>query len=215
MRHKNRPLFETILTQQTPQIGLQAFYVVFIDGLCLRFIIYSGKDTDPMLEGETDVGTVGNTVIKLSRIIPRQQNHILYFDNFYTSLPLLHYMAKEGISCLGTVQTNRLGKNCKVPTKQDVMKPVPRGSYEEYTTTYDDIDMSTVSWKGSKQAVLLSTYVGASPVGTIERYDKTQKRKKTISCPKVVSEYKAHMGGVDPMDSYLGRYRIRMKTRKW
>lgn len=185
-------------------------------GYAYRFIIYSGKDTDPMLDGETDIGVVGNTVIKLSRCIPRSQNHILYFDNFYTSLPLMYYMAKEGISCLGTVQRNRLGKNCKLPSREEVMKKsVPRGSYEEYITNYDGIEMSAVSWKDNKQVVLLSTYVGASPVGTIERYEKTEKRKKSIPCPKVVNEYNAHMGGVDLMDSYLGRYRIRMKTRKW
>lgn len=57
--------------------------------------------------------------------------------------------------------------------------------------------------------------MGAEPVSTIERYDKTEKRKKLIPCPKVVREYNAHMGGVDLMDSYLGRYRIRMKSRKW
>lgn len=91
-------------------------------------------------------------------------------------------------------------------------KSVERGSYEEYVTSYDGIEMSSVSWKDNRQVTLLSTYVGAEPVSTIERYDKIEKRKKFIQCPKVVKEYNVHMGGVDLMDSYLDRYRIRMKS---
>lgn len=196
--------------------GFKLFMLCSLMGYAYKFIIYSGKDNDPMLENETDVGVVGNVVIKLSRGIQRKVNHILYFDNFYSSLPLMYFMAKEGILCLGTVQRNRLGKNCKLPTKQQVVaRSVERGSYEEYVTTYDGIEMSSVSWKDNKQVTFLSTYVGAEPVSTIERYDKTEKRKKLIPCPKVVREYNAHMGGVDLMDSYLGRYRIQMKSRKW
>lgn len=28
-------------------------------------------------------------------------------------------------------------------------------------------------------------------------------------------EYNAHMGGVDAMDSYIGRYKIKIRTKKW
>ncbi|CAG4938815.1 unnamed protein product [Parnassius apollo] len=92
-------------------------------------------------------------------------------------------------------------------------KTVPRGSYEEYVTSYDGIDFSAVSWKDNKQVCLLSTYVGAQPLDTIVRYEKAEKCRKTITCPKVVREYNAHMGGVNLMDSFLGRYRIRMKMK--
>lgn len=36
-----------------------------------------------------------------------------------------------------------------------------------------------------------------------------------VSCPRVIKEYNPHMGGVDLMDSFNGRYRIRMESRKW
>lgn len=95
-------------------MGIQIVHALM--GYAYKFIIYSGKDSEPMLENETDVGTVGNVVIKLARAIPRRMNHIVYFDNFYTSLPLMYYMAKQGIWCLGIVQRNRLGKSYKLPT---------------------------------------------------------------------------------------------------
>lgn len=57
---------------------------------------------------------------------------------------------------------------------------------------------------------LASTYVGAEPAGTVNRYDKKDKKEITIPCPKIIKDYNAHMGGVDLMDSFLGRYRIRI-----
>lgn len=78
--------------------GFKLFVLCSLSGYAYRFIIYSGKDTEPLLPGEADVGVVGNTVIKLSRGITRKVNHIVYFDNYYTTLPLMYYMAKEGIN---------------------------------------------------------------------------------------------------------------------
>lgn len=125
-------------------------------------------------------------------------------------------LAKQGIHSVGTIQRNRLGKTCKLPTKQDVMKSsISRGSYEEYVTNFEGIDMTTVSWKGNKQVVLASTYVGACTVGNIERFDKKEKKRILITCPKLIREYNMHMGGVDLMVSFLERNRIRIKSRKW
>ncbi|CAG5043677.1 unnamed protein product [Parnassius apollo] len=126
-------------------------------------------------------------------------------------------LVDQAFTFLGcTVQRNRLGKTCKLPKKEDVQKTsVPRGSYDENVASLDGVEFAATSWKDNKQVLLLSTYVGANPVGTISRYDKKQKKNISIPCPKVIEEYNAHMGGVDTMDSYLGRYRIRMKSKKW
>ncbi|XP_026316625.1 piggyBac transposable element-derived protein 4-like [Hyposmocoma kahamanoa] len=196
--------------------GFKLFVLCNLMGYAYRFQIYAGKEVDDRLPNEPDVGVVGQTVLKLLRMVPRHRNHIVYFDNYYTSLPLMYTLAKEGIHTLGTIQRNRLGKSCKLPTKQDVMKSsVPRGSFDEYTTNFEGVDITTVSWKDNKQVVLASTYVGAQPVENIDRFDKKERKRIPITCPRLIKEYNAHMGGVDLMDSYLGRYRIRMKSRKW
>ncbi|KAH9631151.1 hypothetical protein HF086_001086 [Spodoptera exigua] len=110
----------------------------------------------------------------------------------------------------------QLGKNCKIPTQKDYNKEaVPRGTYEEQVAIYEGVDISVTCWKDNKQVVLASTYVGAEPAGSVSRYDKKQKRMIEITCPKIIKDYNAHMGGVDLMDSFLGRYRIRVKSRKW
>lgn len=55
-------------------------------GYAHKFEVYSGQDKLP---DEPDLGTTGNVVVRLLRGVPRRQNHIVYFDNFYTSLPLV------------------------------------------------------------------------------------------------------------------------------
>lgn len=47
------------------------------------------------------------------------------------------------------------------------------------------------------------------------RWDRKAKQQVEVDCPFIIKEYNRHMGGVDLMDSLLGRYHIRMKTNKW
>lgn len=48
-----------------------------------------------------------------------------------------------------------------------------------------------------------------------QRFDKKAKKKIEVDCPNVIKEYNRFMGGVDLLDSLIGRYKIRMRTRKW
>ncbi|GBP51057.1 Chimeric ERCC6-PGBD3 protein [Eumeta japonica] len=92
---------------------------------------------------------------------------------------------------------------------------IARGTYEEHVSHSNGVDFLATVWKDNKVVTLLSTYVGAEPVGKVSKYDKKAKQKIDIPCPKIVQEYNMHMGGVDLMDSFLGRYRIQIKSRKW
>ncbi|KAJ0177483.1 hypothetical protein K1T71_007492 [Dendrolimus kikuchii] len=194
--------------------GFKLYVMCSVKGYAHKFEIYTGQENE-RLPDEPDFGPVGNVVVRLARGVPRHINHIIYFDNFYTSVPLVTYLAKQGIYSLGTVQSNRL-VNCKLPDKKTMMKKsVPRGTYEEQMTEFDGIDLTAVTWKDNKVVTFLSSYVGAEPVGQVERFDKANKTRIKISCPHIIKEYNAHMGGVDLMDSFIGRYRIAMRSRKW
>ena len=52
--------------------------------------------------------TLSNIMLTLSTAIPQNKNQIFYFDNWFTSYPLVCELAKRKIYCLETVQTNRL-----------------------------------------------------------------------------------------------------------
>ncbi|GBN90632.1 hypothetical protein AVEN_104711-1 [Araneus ventricosus] len=162
-----------------------------------KFEIYSGQENLEKVPGEPDLGATGNVVVRLLRGVPRMINHIIYFDNFYTSLPLVYFLAKQGIHTVGTVQQNRIPNN-KLPDRKTFMKKsVPRGSYEERVSTFDGVDMSCVAWKDNKVVTLLSTYSGALPVTEVSRYDKAKKETIGITCPFIVQEYNKHMGVIN------------------
>lgn len=195
--------------------GFKLYVLCDLMGYAHKFEVYSGQENSEKLSNEPDLGATGNVVVRLLRGVPRRLNHIIYFDNFYTSLPLVYFLAKEGIHTVGTVQQNRIPNN-KLPDKKDFMKKsVPRGSYEERVSMLDGIDMSCVVWKDNKIVTLLSTYAGALPVAKVNRYDKAKREKIDITCPFIVQEYNKHMGGVDLMDSYLGRNHITLRSKKW
>lgn len=105
--------------------------------------------------------------MRLARLVLRHQNHIVYFDKFYTSIPLAAYLAKEGIYCVRTTQSNRQPSS-KLPDKKTLMKKdIPRGHFVEDVANVDEVEVSAVLWKDNKPVTLLSTYTGASPVDKI------------------------------------------------
>lgn len=202
--------------------GVKLFVLCDSYGYSYRFEIYGGAKNDDIIMPDTpDIGATGNVVIRLTQTVPNFVNHIVYFDNFYTSLPLMVYLRARGIYSLGTVRANRI-PNCKIPAeKSEQLKKAPRGYSTEFVGSAYGIDITTVSWKDTKNVKLCSTYVGTKPFLRctesqplkIARYNRKQKSHEEIDCPQIIREYNAHMGGVDLMDAYIGRNGLKIKTK--
>ncbi|XP_046987283.1 piggyBac transposable element-derived protein 2-like [Schistocerca americana] len=186
-----------------------------ISGYAYDFEIFTGDENKPekRVTGEEDLGASANVVVRLSRILPRNMNHKLYCDNYYTSLPLLVWLHKQGIYSLGTVRRNRV-PDCKLPSEAE-LKKMARGASVERVATVDGVDISNVVWKDNKSVMLLSTLAGQQPIHEAGRYDKKTKSRTTIPCPQIIKLYNKHMGGVDLLDSIMGRHKILVKSRKW
>ncbi|CAK1589631.1 unnamed protein product [Parnassius mnemosyne] len=187
-------------------------------GFAYDFEIYSGMENDPELRdsSEPDLGASSNIVVRLARCIPRNQQYRLFFDNYYTSPELISYLAKEGILSLGTVSKGRLGKDVQIPSLKDLKKDkVERGFSEEWVANVDGTDIVTVMWYDNKPVVLSSSFVGQEPIQLVRRYCKKQKKYIQVDCPQIVKVYNQHMGGVDLLDSFLGKYKIKIRTKKW
>lgn len=149
----------------------------------------------------------------MAQTIPRQKNYKLFFDNWFTSLPLMIYLHKEGILPLGTARLNRL-QGLTMPTKKEFQKE-GRGAMCEKTTKIEDVKISAVSWCDNQIVTLVSTYVGSQPIVEKKRFFRSQKTYMVIPCPKSVDVYNSNMGGVDLLDSMLGYYRISTKSKKY
>lgn len=183
-----------------------------VSGFAYKVEIESGKE-NVVNPGEPDLGASSNVVMRLARIIPRHMNYRLYFDNYFTSIPLLGYLAKEGILSLGTIRRNRI-PNSKLPDEK-LFKKQPRGASVEYVANVNSVDISVTSWRDNKIVNLASTFAGDIPKSTVRRYDKSNKRYIDIDRPFVVGEYNRHMGGVDLIDSIMGRYKILLRSKRW
>ncbi|KAF2892124.1 hypothetical protein ILUMI_14049, partial [Ignelater luminosus] len=115
-----------------------------------NFEVYTDQENDSERRGEneTDLGACANVVIRLLRNVPQNINHRVYFDNYYTALPLTIQLAKRGILALGTVRSNRIS-NCPLPSEKELLK-LSRGTSYEFLTTVDTIDTTTVACKDNK-----------------------------------------------------------------
>ncbi|CAG4938143.1 unnamed protein product [Parnassius apollo] len=192
--------------------GYKLYVLSGVSGFAYTIEIESGKE-NVVRPDEPDLGASSNVVVRLSRMIPRHQNYRLYFDNYFTSLHLLEYLAKEGILGLGTIRRNRI-PDCKLSSEKEIMKK-DRGYSEEYIADVNGVDVSTVVWKDNKLVTLASTFAGLNPISEVRRYDKKNSRYINIPRPNVVSEYNRHMGGVDLVDSIMGIYKIKLRSKRW
>ena len=100
--------------------GFKLLVLCDITGFAYKFEIYTGA-TEKFLEAEPDLQPSANIVVRLVREVPRFQNYIIYFDNYYTTVPLLVYLRTQGIFGVGTIRRNRI-KNCKLPDEKTMLK---------------------------------------------------------------------------------------------
>ncbi|XP_023026106.2 piggyBac transposable element-derived protein 3 [Leptinotarsa decemlineata] len=182
--------------------GFKFFVLAGVSGFAYKFEIYTGQEKFENTEdNEPNFGVTSNIVLRLARIIPRMKNYRLYHDNYYTAVPLMVHLAKQGIFSLGTIRRNRL-PNCQLPNELS-LKKVSRGTSHEYVATVDGVDISSLIWKDNKYVTLISSFAGKNPVSKVKRFDRKKKEKIEVDCPYIISEYNRHMGGVDLLDGEI------------
>lgn len=212
---KARSYLKQYLPDKPHKWGYKLFVLSGISGFTYNFEIYTGQENDPTkrLSNEPDLGCSANIVIRLLRNVPKYENYRIYFDNYYTTLPLVVELAKNEIYTIGTVRRNRL-PNCKLPTEIELKKE-KRGTIAENVACIDDVEIASVVWKDNKLVNLISTFTGKEPIQTAQRFDKNQKKMITLECPNIIKEYNMFMGGVDKTDSLIGRHKIKIRSKKW
>ena len=122
-------------------------------------------------------------------------------------------MYQRGIQMIGTVRHKRVGK-CPILSEKE-MKNNGRGSFTEHVAKVDDVEVSVVAWFDNKIVTLLSNFVGSEPTTMVKRFSKRENKHVHVSCPNLVTIYNKHMGGVDFLDSLLGYYRYKIRSKKW
>lgn len=197
--------------------GFKIFVRAGISGMVYDFLIYGGEDTfrfHQFNEEENSMGLGAKVVIALSKTIKEPACSVIYFDNFFASIELVHHLRNEyGIFSLGTIRPNRLrGGDKKLPSDK-ILKKKGRGAFANITCNQNKL--TVVKWFDNKCFTVVSSYVDTHPVHHVLRYNKEKKRKEPVSCPNIVRQYNAHMGGVDLADMLIALYRTEMKAHRW
>lgn len=218
---KMRSPIRQFLPNKPHKWGIKLFVLSDSHGFSYCFEVYCGAGDNVVFPGNPDLGAAANVVVRLSRVIPDFRNHILFFDNFYTTLALIVYLYLRGIYSLGTIRNNRIPNN-KLPT--DIcLKKCDRGYSMEYVTKVQDVAVSVSVWKDNKPVRMASSFVGTEYASgsnqdsdtTVSRFVRASKQHINIPCPPMIKIYNRHMGGVDMADGLIGRYHIRLKTSKY
>jgi hypothetical protein len=210
---KGRSGLKQYMAKKPHKWGYKMFVLAGVSGYTYNFEFYTGKDDNIMLEGERDYGASGNVVIRLSRTITPNVNHKLLFDNYFNSPDLQLYLAGKGILSVGTVRLNRVPQ-LTMPSEK-ILKGKGRGSFFEQVATVEGTQLSAVCWYDNRVMSLLSTFVSSEPVNEVTRWSNKNNKQIKIPCPAVVQVYNKHMGGVDLVDSLIGLYRSRLRSKKW
>lgn len=185
-------------------------------GIIYDFFLYAGNDLFEecyFTPEEESLGWGAKAVLRLSKTI-KKKPCIIYFDNFFSSLELIHHLRHEyGIFSLGTMRSNRLRSAGNKLKTDKVLKTKGRGAFSQVVCNKNKL--SVLKWNDNKCVILASSYADAHPTTKVKRYCKVQKRKIDVEYPNVVKHYNAHMGGVDLADMLIALYRTEMKSKRW
>lgn len=142
--------------------GVKILMLCGESGLVYDFLLYQGSTTN--LEGyfKQRYGIIGAIVSHLASSIPSDVGYKLFFDNYFTSLPLLRALLGRTIFAAGTVRPNRC-KKCPLKTERELKKN-RRGSSDCMVTS--DGTIAVTRWMDNKAVTMASNFVAAEAEDT-------------------------------------------------
>lgn len=65
-----------------------------VDGFVFNSKVYSGQENERRFRkaNEPDLGSCSNVVVRMTRHVSPGKNHRVYFDNYFSSVPLVYYL---------------------------------------------------------------------------------------------------------------------------
>ncbi|KAL3224703.1 hypothetical protein MRX96_049448 [Rhipicephalus microplus] len=178
------------------QSGLsQVFTRAGVSGIMHDFIIYECKGT----ARDNRFGISADIVIDLVKDFPENRNHKLFFDNWFSSLPLVDELKRKGFLSAGTVRVDRTEKCPLAPDA--TLKAQRRGSVNFRVD--EDSNIGVIKWFDSNSVHLVSSYAGVQPTDLCKWWNSKEKRSIDVPRPFTVKEYNACMGGVDLVDMLI------------
>lgn len=166
-----------------------------------KFSVYQGKEE--IVDDFINFGLGERVVLNLTK--PYWNTGLkVFFDNYFTSIPLLEKLKLENTFACGTIRSNRK----YIPNLVEDRK-LDRGDFDMKTSR---LGITVYKWKDNRIVHLASNFHG-SEKSTVMRteHDGT---KKVINCPQIINDYNKYMGGVDKADQLRALYNVDRKSKK-
>ncbi|KAL0879672.1 hypothetical protein ABMA27_003387 [Loxostege sticticalis] len=182
-------------------------------GYVLWFDPYQGKSST-IAEGYKQFGLGGSVILECADVLQGRHPTLpfhLFFDNYFSSIPLLHELGNRGLRATGTVRENRTSK-CPLEANKD-FKKTERGSFVYKSSSPNSI--LVCKWNDNSVVTVASNTGTVEPLHKVKRFSQELKRFVHIEQPSVIRQYNENMGGVDRSDQNIGLYRTSIRGKKW
>ena len=190
------------LANKLVEFGYKLWILCSSDRYPYNFEIYCGQD-------ESRTNPLGTHVVeKMLSPVTNPSQHVVFFDNFFTSHTLLTNLFGENVRACGTIRDNRTN-HCLL-----ISKKITKKQLRETFNLRSDGSVVCVKWNDNCPVTVASNYYGVYPIQKVERRIKNE-QKKTVDQPFLIKMYNKEMGGVDVCDRLLSSYRPRLRSRKW
>ena len=170
---------------------------------------YEGKGTG-VSEDHKVLGLGGSIVMRLVENLPERGNFKVYFDNFFTSIPLLIQLKEKGFHALSVLKTN-LMSGAILKSKGD-MKRQGRGAMDSRVCKSGDITI--VRWQDNNVVSVASSFVGMGNINNVKQWSKKDKAYIDVDRPEIIKCYNDFIGGVDLMDRFISYYSMTFRTKR-
>lgn len=204
IKFKGRSVLKQYLPMKPIKRGYKLWCLADQRGFIKKFMVYQGKD-EQMSTKFADYGLGERVVLELTEQ-EWGQNKVVYFDNFFSSIPLLEKLKAENTLACGTIRSNRKG----LPIQMLADSKLKRGDSDH---RFSNLGVGYWKWKDSKVVHMVSNFHG-NEESTVSRKEKNGS-KSTVTCPIAVKDYNAYMGGVDMADRLRALYCVDRKSPKW
>lgn len=117
--------------------------------------------------------------------VQSMQRHLsfhLFFDNFFTWIPLLDELRERGWKATGTIRENRVSK-CPLPTNKE-FKKTDRGSMKYKATRAEEIIVC--KWNDNSVVTVASNAAKVLPLSKVKRFSQHEKRYVQVDQPALI-----------------------------
>lgn len=138
-------------------------------------------------------------------------NHCVYFDRFFTSIPLMESLLSENIYACGTLMTNRKGVPTEIKQKRALKGLVQNRGDSAF---YQRAGITVTAWNDNNVVVIAHTCL-PHPRQMVTCNRQVEADTLVVPQPEAIHRYNQHMNGVDVHDQLRKKYAASRPSKKY